>query len=424
MRTIRLSTGMLLAGSVLIALLVAVTTGVSSSEASITACNLEGPLGGGASLTSTLSVTDADGSDVTNDGTGYQVCITPNGSEAFSIVVALSNGTEDLGVANLGRTFTVGFSLPAATSATSAELYADVQSYTIATNGRDISLVMKPVSITSGTDGDSPTPLQDSLARITGGIRFNATGSTSHGIVGMWIGASANRYAVTMGGSCPNFASGADSGSTTPGSIDVRLWAPHMTAGTLSVPVVNTGSLEAFIPEATATACFGGASLEEIVAALAVARTEVTESPTTLVPGTQFTARAVTGGLLISVPTVTFSSPTYRISAPSLVKDSAAAGTSKVTDSALAAAVGISKVKASALAKRKGSKAVVTVTIPVASAGKNLIIAEKVGKKYVTRSSTKAKSGSYAITLRINGNKGRAVLKITLDGKTIANLKV
>ena len=415
---------MLLAGSVLIALLVAVTTGVSSSEASITACNLEGPLGGGASLTSTLSVTDADGSDVTNDGTGYQVCITPNGSEAFSIVVALSNGTEDLGVANLGRTFTVGFSLPAATSATSAELYADVQSYTIATNGRDISLVMKPVSITSGTDGDSPTPLQDTLARITGGIRFNATGSTSHGIVGMWIGASANRYAVTMGGSCPNFASGADSGSTTPGSIDVRLWAPHMTAGTLSVPVVNTGSLEAFIPEATATACFGGASLEEIVAALAVARTEVTESPTTLVPGTQFTARAVTGGLLISVPTVTFSSPTYRISAPSLVKDSAAAGTSKVTDSALAAAVGISKVKASALAKRKGSKAVVTVTIPVASAGKNLIIAEKVGKKYVTRSSTKAKSGSYAITLRINGNKGRAVLKITLDGKTIANLKV
>ncbi|MEI7438665.1 MAG: hypothetical protein WCK20_03240 [Thermoleophilia bacterium] len=424
MRTIRLSMGMLLAGSVLIALLVAVTTGVSSSEASITACNLEGPLRGGASLTSTLSVTDADGSDVTNDGTGYQVCITPNGSEAFSIVVALSNRTEDLGVANLGRTFTVGFSLPEATSATSAELYADVQSYTIATNGRDISLVMKPVSITSGTDGDSPTPLQDTLARITGGIRFNATGSTSHGIVGMWIGASANRYAVTMGGSCPNFASGADSGSTTPGSIDVRLWAPHMTAGTLSVPVVNTGSLEAFIPEATATACFGGASLEEIVAALAVARTEVTESPTTLVPGTQFTARAVTGGLLISVPTVTFSSPTYRISAPSLVKDSAAAGTSKVTDSALAAAVGISKVKASALAKRKGSKAVVTVTIPVASAGKNLIIAEKVGKKYVTRSSTKAKSGSYAITLRINGNKGRAVLKITLDGKTIANLKV
>jgi len=397
---------MLLAGSVLIALLVAVTTGVSSSEASITACNLEGPLGGGASLTSTLSVTDADGSDVTNDGTGYQVCITPNGSEAFSIVVALSNGTEDLGVANLGRTFTVGFSLPEATSATSAELYADVQSYTIATNGRDISLVMKPVSITSGTDGDSPTPLQDTLARITGGIRFNATGSTSHGIVGMWIGASANRYAVTMGGSCPNFASGADSGSTTPGSIDVRLWAPHMTAGTLSVPVVNTGSLEAFIPEATATACFGGASLEEIVAALAVARMEATESPTTLVPGTQFTARGVAGGLLISVPTITFSSPTYRISAPSLVK----AETKNVT--------------ASARAKRKGSKVVVTVTIPLASVGKKLIIAEKTGKKYVTRSSTRAKSGSYSITLRVKGKRGKAALKVTLNGKTIAKLKL
>lgn len=409
MLTFRLTRGLLIAGSVLIALLVAAITGASPSEAAITACHLPGALSGGASLTSTLRVTNADGSVVTNDGTGYQVCITPNSSEAFSIVVALSDDTEDLGAANLGRTFTVDFTLPDATSATSAELYADVQSYTIGTNSRNITLVMKPVAITSGTDGDAPAPLQDSLARITGGIRFNSTGAASHGIVGMWIGASANRYAVTMGGSCPNFASGAASGSTTPGSIDVRLWAPHMTAGTLTAPVVNTGSLEAFIPESTAIACFGGASLPEIVAALAVARTEATESTTNLVSGTQFTASAVTGGLRISVPTVTFSSPTYRISAPSLVK---------------AAAQTAATVKAGATAKRKGAKAVVTVSIPAASVGKKLLVTEKVGKKNVVRSSTKAKSGTYRITIHVTGKKGKAAVLITLDGETIARLKV
>ena len=97
MRTTRLSKGMLLAGSVVIALLVAVTTGASSSEASITACHLPGALAGGLSLSSTLSVTNADGSVVTNDGTGYQVCITPNGSEAFSIVVALFTSRGNFG---------------------------------------------------------------------------------------------------------------------------------------------------------------------------------------------------------------------------------------------------------------------------------------------------------------------------------------
>ena len=146
----------------------ALTFGPATSDAASTPCHLPGALGGGPSLASTLSVTNADGSVASADGTGYQVCITPNGSEAYSIVVALANDTEDLGTANLGRTFTITFSLPEGDSATSAELYADVQSYAIGTNARDITLVLKPVAVTSGTAGDDPTPLQDSLARITG----------------------------------------------------------------------------------------------------------------------------------------------------------------------------------------------------------------------------------------------------------------
>jgi hypothetical protein len=151
----------------------------ASASGAITDCNLVGPLTGGASLVSTLSVTEADGTTVvTADGDGYQACVTPHGSEAYTIVIALSGGSEDLGLANANRIFTLGFTLPSG-SATSAELYANVRSYTIGPNGRDITLVMSPVSITSIQHGDEsaadPRPGQDSLARITGGIRSTST---------------------------------------------------------------------------------------------------------------------------------------------------------------------------------------------------------------------------------------------------------
>ncbi len=383
----------------------ALTFGPESSDAASTPCHLPGALGGGPSLASTLSVTNADGSVASADGTGYQVCITPNGSEAYSIVVALADDTEDLGTANLGRTFTITFSLPEGDTATSAELYADVQSYAIGTNARDITLVLKPVAVTSGTAGDDPTPLQDSLARITGGIRFNTATSGVHGIVGMWIGASANRYSVTMSGSCPSFSTGSASTSTTPGAIEVRLWAPHLTAGTLAPAVVNSGSLRAFIPEATASACFGGATLEDIVVALEVARTAATEGTTSLTAGSQFTASVVTGGLLITVPTITFSSPTYRIAAPRLTRQPAGGSS------------------ASATVTRKGSKATVTVVVPAGSKGKRLVIAEKIGVRFVARWTGKAKAGTTRIPVTVKGLRGKATLRVTLAGKTIATLK-
>ncbi|MEI7625599.1 MAG: hypothetical protein WCK06_05545 [Actinomycetota bacterium] len=392
-------------GSLLVATfcsLITVATATSAAAVS-TACTHQA----GALSAVTLTVDNQDGSTNSADGSGFMACVFPNGSEAYSIVIAKDDGTEDLGADNLGRTFRLGFTLPAGQSATSAELYADVQSYTIADHGRDIALVMKPVSVTSATDTDSPQPLQDSLASVVGGIRFNSTGSPPHGVIGMWIGASANRYSVSLSGSCPNFQSGGPSGSTAAGAISVRLWAPHMTAGTLTAPVLNTGSLKAFIPTEAASACFGGATLDAIVAALEVARSAAAEGETALTPGSQFTATALSDGLLIDVPTVTFSSPTYIISAPKLVP--------RIPDS-------IKKV--SATARREGSKAIVKVNVPAAYKGKRIVVTEIIGKRSRTLVATKAKAGVNIFTVKVSAKKGKAFLKVTLNAKIVATLKV
>lgn len=390
----------------------------TSATAAMTACGLAGPLAGGASLASTLSVTEADGTTVvTADGTGYQACITPNGSEAYSIVIATSGGIEDLGALNADRIFTLGFTLPSG-SATSAELYANVRSYTIGSNGRDITLVMSPVSITSITPGqenaDNPTAAQDSRARITGGIRFTPAGSPGHGITGMWIGADAASYAVEMGGSCPNFDSGAASGSTAPGSLSVRMSGPHLTAGTLAAVTENTGSLRAFIPGSVATACFGGLTPAAIITQLTATRTEAGEGTTALAAGTQFTVQVQDGGLLIDVPRVTFSRPTYRFAMPAAAAAAASGSPVKTASASTAKATGT----------RAGTTARIAVTVPTASAGKKLVISVKVGRKYVVRSTSKAKAGTSTVSVSLRGVKGKAAVRVTLDGKVIGNLRL
>lgn len=398
------------ARAVLFAVLAVTATSVlpAPADAAITACNRS------PALAATLSVAEANGTTVTADGTGYMACVFPNGSEAYSIVIAQADGIEDLGTANATRVFTLGFTLPDGASATSAELYAGVRSYVIGPNGRDITLVLTPVATTSA--GPDLVPLQDSIARITGGIRFTPSGAPSHGFVGMWIGASASSYRVTMGGSCPNYGTGGASGSAEGGSISVVMEAPHLTAGTLGPPVLNTGALQAFIPEATASACFGGATLAQIVTALQITRSETAEGSTTLTPGTQFTVAAGVGGLLIDVPRVTFSRPTYRFSAPSLATAAAPS---------LATAAAPSRVTtARAVATRVGNKAKVVVTVPASSAGKPLVIAVKVRGRFVTRSSTKAKPGTVTRMVSLKGVKGVATVRVTLGRAAISTIRL
>jgi len=336
---------------------------------------------------------------VTADGTGYQLCVTPFGDRWFTIVVALADNMEDPGVTNVSRTFAVGFTFPKGTSATSAELNGDVKSYTIGKNSRDVTLVVQPVAVTSGTD-DDPAPLQDSRSRITGGIRVQPAGEAASNTKGMWIGASANRYIVSMSGSCPPIGDGGASAPGAPGPLSVRMWAPHLTAGTFAPVTTNRGSLKAFFPAATASACFNGALVADIVRAIEVSRTEAgSTSETELDRGSDYTVSEIEGGLLVTVPEVTFSSPTYRVTAPGAVK-------------------------ASAVGSRKGNVATIRVTVPRSLSGKTLVIAEKIGRSYSTIKSLKPTAGVRTVSVKLTAPKGKSSVRVTLRGIVIASLRL
>lgn len=382
------------------AVVIAASLPGAPASADISPCSLPGALTGGTPLPATLSVAEADGTTVTADGTGYQLCVTPFGDRAYTIVVALADNMEDLGAANSSRIFTLGFTLPEGTYGTSAELYGDVKSYTIGENGRDVTLVIQPVAVTSGTDGDDPAPLQDSRARITGGIRVQPAGEAASNTKGMWIGASANRYIVSMSGSCPPIGDGGASAPGAPGTLSVRMWAPHLTAGTFAPVTTNRGSLKAFFPAATASACFNGALVADIVRAIEVSRTEAgSTSETELDRGSDYTVSEVEGGLLVTVPEVTFSSPTYRVTAPGAVK-------------------------ASAVGSRKGNVATIRVTVPRSLSGKTLVIAEKIGRSYSTIKSLKPTAGVRTVSVKLTAPKGKSLVRVTLRGIVIASLRL
>ncbi len=395
-------------------------TGVMASPARATGVSTTCTGKTGALTNVTLSVTEEDGTDYKPDGDGYMACVFPNG-EAYSIVIGLDDrgdgtASEEMGAANYDRIFTLGFTLPDGESAASAELYARVKSYDIGSNRRDVTIVMQPTHHTSGTDDAEPTPLIDKFADISGGIRVNSAGAT-RGISGMWIGASADRYLVTLSGSCPEWRSGHTNGSTEAGAIAVRLWAPHVTvAGDL-----NHGSMKAFIPAATVTACFGVSTVAEVVDALAVTRTEASGTESTLTDGgsgaTGFDASEVEGGLLISVPDITFSSPTYKI-----VKKSSAStgGTSAAPTTAPATPV-------SASGKRgHGNHATISVTAP--NAGGKLVVSEviKKGKKSLNKVLKKATAvaGTNTFSVKVQGKPKKALIRVTMNGSLVKQFKV
>lgn len=110
-------------------------------------------------------------------------------------------------------------------------------------------------------------------------------------------------FALT--GAMGGFVTAEGSGSTR--HLVASIGAPHFLAdGTTP----NTGSMQAFLPDASVEDLFGleSGSIDE--STLEVSRTEESEGTTDGVP---FTATPVTGGLLISVDDITFSSPSYSI---------------------------------------------------------------------------------------------------------------
>ncbi len=266
------------------------------------------------------------------------VCRWPAGqTQVYSYSVAKRidpNGT-DLGQAAVGKSFAVGFSMAAGDQPVSAEVYGDVSDYAV--SGQAVTITAKTVTMTqingspnAGTScalaATAVGVCATSVAKLSGGIRYTAASGTPRpgdALVGMFVGASANGYQVSLQG-CPGInysnpgaaAAQVDGGDTKPGSgpqqasspvLAVEMNGPHFQQdGT----TLNTGSLEAFMPNALLATCVGG-DAEAAKAGLTVTRTE--DGSTTPVTGSAFTATAEADGLRISVPRVGFSAPTYRM---------------------------------------------------------------------------------------------------------------
>lgn len=266
------------------------------------------------------------------------VCRWPAGqTQVYSYSVAKRidpNGT-DLGQAAVGKSFAVGFSMAAGDQPVSAEVYGDVSDYAV--SGQAVTITAKTVTMTqingspnAGTScalpGTAVGLCATSVAKLSGGIRYTAASGTPRpgdALVGMFVGASANGYQVSLQG-CPGInysnpgaaAAQVDGGDTKPGSgpqqasspvLAVEMNGPHFQQDGVTL---NTGSLEAFMPNALLATCVGG-DAEAAKAGLTVTRTE--DGSTTPVTGSAFTAAAEADGLRISVPRVGFSAPTYRM---------------------------------------------------------------------------------------------------------------
>jgi len=143
---------------------------------------------------------------------------------------------------------------------------------------------------------------------------------------GLWVGANVNGFTISMNCASPPSGSTASppsgsSGSPPSGSSGSSS-SPELKIAIVNTPhlkfsgEVNSGSLKTFFTKDVATKCFGDGknttTLAQIAEKMSVQRSETKEGTTTPV----FKAEAVSvpvEGIVVSVPTMTFSNPIYSV---------------------------------------------------------------------------------------------------------------
>jgi hypothetical protein len=127
---------------------------------------------------------------------------------------------------------------------------------------------------------------------------------------GLWVGANVNGFTISM--NCASPPSGSASSSSSPELKIAITNTPHLKVS----GEVNSGSLKTFFTKDVATKCFGDGksttTLAQIAEKMSVQRSETKEGTTTPV----FKAEAVSlpvEGIVVSVPTMTFSNPIYSV---------------------------------------------------------------------------------------------------------------
>ena len=333
-------------------LLSVITVGIFSPL--VNANSQAGVCNSGTAVTGTLKV---DGVSVETDQTstyGMTVC-RDDRMLSYSIQIGRNDYgvlKEDLTAADAEKLFEVSFTPKAGDVPTTAEGYMRGQSFTI---GSTVTIVAKPIVNLSKVDDpyrscdmeeftDSECikrPATRDLASVLIiYVRFDTSSSPSDfsKLTGAMVSSSANLFEVRVSGLCPAESSDTSEGNESVSSesahsvafdstsLEIKMVGPHFK---LDGKTLNTGMLEAIIPEATIASCFGGTA-EELAEGMSMTRTEagatenVISSQTTSTTGLQYTTSVANGAVTVSVPSMTFSQPTYKMTLKSTAKKLAA----------------------------------------------------------------------------------------------------
>ena len=227
-----------------------------------------------------------------------------------------------LSVDDVSKSFTVSFTPQAGDVALTSENHARASAFTIDPTTRLVSVTASPLSFSDIYGNDCPlgtTPLQcaaqvesasvDNPASLTGAVRYtDASGTGAAGfsdLPGMYTSSAA--YVFFVWASCPTNSNRDQSFS----GLKIDLGGPHLRHD--GDP--NLGYVSAYIPAEAVAACFGD-SPQHYADNAKVTRTEDgstlnASSQSTTDAGLHYVATADANGVLIEIPEVTFSQPTY-----------------------------------------------------------------------------------------------------------------
>lgn len=194
-------------------------------------------------------------------------------------------------------------------------------------------------------------------------------------------------------------------------SLAASIGAPHFLADGATL---NTGSMVAFLPTATVNSLFGLTSDVLDTTTMDVIRT----SGSTTTSAVPFTIAAVAGGVTLTVPTITFSSPKYTVKMT-------AAGLAKKKLIAKTASPSKSTVRILGSNIKANGKATYRVEIRVRNRLGGLLTYKPVitSTPTVTVSKGTNKAGTWTFTLSTR-TKGQKTVKIKANGMTLKTAKV
>ena len=333
-------------------LLSVITVGIFSPL--VNADSQAGVCNSGTAVTGTLKV---DGVSVETKTTSTYAMTVCRDDRMFSYSIQIGRNDygvlkEDLTAADAEKLFEVSFTPKAGDVPTTAEGYMRGQSFTI---GSTVTIVAKPIVNLSKVDDPNRScdrkeftdsvciarPATRDLASVLIiYVRFDTSSSPSDfsKLTGAMVSSSANLFEVRVSGLCPAESSDTSEGNESVSSesahsvafdstsLEIKMVGPHFK---LDGKTLNTGMLEAIIPEATIASCFGGTA-EELAEGMSMTRTEagatenVISSQTTSTTGLQYTTSVANGAVTVSVPSMTFSQPTYKMTLKSTAKKLAA----------------------------------------------------------------------------------------------------